>query len=187
MTNVPRGTLLGKDTDQAFYPLPLQDSGTSILVKAGGFSLQVNTTLSIHASTAAYASGDLFGTLITISGPARLPGLGGLIQHFSVEDKANLKPSLDVVFFNQNPASTTFTDNATLDIDDNDLNKIAGILHISDWTSFNDNAYGQDKDANLRFNLSVTVNTLYYAMVIRNVASYVATSDITAKLNILQD
>ena len=177
----------GRDADGEWFPTRLEDSGTALAVKAGAFGFQLETTLSINATAAAYAAGDLLGPLITLSGPCRAPGLGGVIQNVSVTDLAKQNASLDIVIFNQEPTSTTFTDNAALDIGDVDLLKIACVAHISDWSSFGDNSYGQDHNFNAQFKLSSTVNTIYACLVARSAATYTTNADLTLKLNISSD
>jgi hypothetical protein len=178
--------ILGRDSDGVDYTLPLQDSGTALAVKSGGFGIELTPTLSIGAS-ASYAAGDVLGHLLTISGPCRTPGVGGIIENVSVSDLGGLDASLDIIFFKQNPASTTFTDNGALAVDPNDVPKVAGVAHISDWTGLGTPSYGQDHNFNGRFQLSATVNTLYAVVVARSTVSLTASNALQPKFNISSD
>ena len=155
-------------------------------VKVGTYGKILEPSLSITADT--YTAGELLGPLLTISGPAT--GLGGrfVIESASIFDQQGQNPSVDMIFFNANPLSTTFTDAASLTVDPNDHAKIEGHINISDWISFNASGFGQDKDANLKVQMPASQNTLYMAMITRTALSLVAaTSDFGVKLHILND
>ena len=129
-------------------------------------------------TTPDYSSGDLVGGLLTISSD---PYSGGLIQAVVITDLAKQNIAKDVVFFDTNPANTTFTENAALDIDDADLVDVIGVVPVLDWFSFNDNSVGQALNLAIPF-----VNTpLYAAIVERGTANYASTSDLTIRIGIL--
>lgn len=155
-------------------------------VKVGSYGKILEPTLSITADT--YTAGELLGPLLTISGPAAKLGGSFVIEGASLFDQKGQNPSVDMIFFNDNPLSTTFTDAASLTVDPNDHAKIEGVIHISDWTVFNASGFGQDKDANLKIQMPSSQNTLYMAMITRTALSVVAaTSDFGPKLHIMND
>lgn len=124
-----------------------------------------------------YSTGDLVGGLLTILESA----VGGLIQSVIITDLAKQNIAKDVVFFDTNPSNTTFTENATLDIDDADLLDVIGVVPVLDWFSFSDNSIGQALNLAIPF-----VNTpLYAALVERGTANYASTSDLTIRIGIL--
>lgn len=125
-----------------------------------------------------YSSGDLVGGLLTISSD---PYGGGLIQSVIITDLAKQNVDKDVVFFDTNPANTTFTENAALAIADADLVDVLGIAPVLDWFSFNDNSIGQALNLAIPF-----VNTpLYAAIIERGTSNYASTSDLTIRIGIL--
>ncbi len=99
----------------------------------------------LTVDTGAYEPGDLIGGKITIDspGPASV-GNGVLIQSVVITDLAGQEADIDVMFFDGDPANTTFTDNAAFDPNDADLENFgAGIAVVDDWHSFNDSSLGQ--------------------------------------------
>ncbi len=148
-------------------------------------SEKLDFTLSITAGT--YTAGQLIGHKITVSGPAVDLGKGGLIQSVILHDLGNQQGLIDVVFFQEDPASTTFTDQAAFDVDNNDLPKAFATSHVADWTAFNTSAFGQEKDANLAFALPSSQNTVYMACVARSTMSFTATNDLSGSINVLRD
>jgi hypothetical protein len=151
---------------------------------------QVNTTAiaadAFAIGTAAYSAGDLVGSLLQFTGAARRPAAGGVIQTVAVADLAKQDAELDLILFNDNPSNTTFTDGATLDIDDADLDKIAGVLTVSDYADFNDNSVGTLRSAGLAFDLA-SGTILRGALVTRGTPTYSGTADLSVVLGILQD
>lgn len=128
-------------------------------------------------ATPDYSAGDLVGGLLTIMESA----LGGLIQSVVITDLAKQNVNKDVVFFDTNPANTTFTENAALAIADADLVDVLGVAAVDTWFSFSDNSVGQALNLAIPF-----VNTpLYAAIVERGTANYASTSDLTIRIGVL--
>ena len=141
----------------------------------------------IVCQAAAYATGELVGGLLTISAiHGEVAGSdpkfgGGLIQSVLITDLAKQSVNKDVVFFDTNPANTTFTENAAFDPADADLVDILGVAQITTWVDFNDSSIGQA--LNLAIPFSNTA--LYAAIVERGAPTYVSTSDLTLRVGIL--
>lgn len=142
--------------------------------------------------TGAYASGDLIGELLTLSSVLHKPsgvGLarrGGMIQHVLLMDAAKQDVAIDVVFFSANPAATTFTDNAALDIDDADLDKIIGVVSLTTYFDFADSAVAQALNLALPFVADESATDLYACLVARGAPTYAAATDIDLRVSILQ-
>jgi hypothetical protein len=101
----------------------------------------VQTKIAPVCDTSQYAAGDLIGGKLTLSNVTTYPALGGVIQNITVADRAEQKSDLVLLFFTEDPANTTFTDNAELDVADADLlNAFMIPVAASDYVSFADNA-----------------------------------------------
>lgn len=134
-------------------------------------------------STSAYADGDLVGGKITLK--EALPTDGkAQVQALLLADDASVAAELTVVLFGRDPENTTFTDQNTFDIHDDDLTRVVGTFRFrggtgegADYESFNDNAFGLLSDFTLP--VSAVEGTLYAAIVSRGTPSYDASDDLT--------
>jgi hypothetical protein len=94
-------------------------------------------------STSGYSAGDALGGLTTFSDAVPATGNGAaFLEGIRLTDKQSGKSQVDVVIFEENPDSTTVTDNTALDIADGDLSKILFTKSITstDYVEFNDNS-----------------------------------------------
>lgn len=136
----------------------------------------------VVSASPAYTSGDNVGGKLTFSvclgkmGTAEIRGV-------MIWDLAKQGQDLDLVLFRSDPASTTFTDNSSLDIADGDIEKIAAVIPITTQKGFNDNG------VTLVDSISVPVfcnssRLLYGAIVARNASTlqYSATTDLSLAL-----
>lgn len=85
------------------------------------------------ANAVAYASGDQFGTLITITNAARVTGAGGFINGIVYHDNDDVMGAIDIYFFND--TLTLAADNAAFAISDADARKL---LYVANMTSVQD-------------------------------------------------
>jgi len=139
---------------------------------------------------ALYASGDLIANKISlvaaVEGDADQRGpVGGLIQSVIITDLGAQSAALDVVFFDTDPTSTTFTLNAAFDVDDLDLVNIVGVAQVTTYAAFSDNSVGQALQLAIPFVLP-SGNTLYAAIVSRGTPTYASTSDLTIRVGVLK-
>ena len=141
-------------------------------------------------STDAYAAGDLIGSAAielvaaTDGDAVNAEKHGGMVQSVVITDLAAQSASLDVVFFDANPSSTTFTDNAAFDPADADIVNIVGVASVTDWKAFNDNDVGQALNLAMPFVLD-SGNTLYAVLVSRGTPTYGAATDLTLRVGVL--
>ncbi|UOF79218.1 hypothetical protein [Caudoviricetes sp.] len=150
--------------------------------------VQVPRTARITASmlpdTNAYVDGDLVGDLITFANAPK----SGIIETLTLVDQAKQDAALDVIFFSANPSSTTFTDNAALDIADADLLKVLGVIRIAatDYCDIADNAIATLRGLGLAY---VAEGGNLYACLLSNGATptYAATGDLLLALSIIPD
>lgn len=136
----------------------------------------------------AYADGDAIGGCLTFSNAVRFGGGSGMIQSLVVSDAANQQAVLDVVFFNEMPTETTFTDQDELDIGAADLQKIIGVVPIAeaDYADLKNNAAAAKNNVDLSFALASGIN-LYACIVSRGTPTYAAADDLQLRINIIQD
>lgn len=153
--------------------------------RSGNFGRELTFTLSVTAGT--YTAGTLLGHKLTLSNPAIELGGSGIIQGVTIYNQGGESPDLDIILFNENPASTTFTDQAALDVDDNDLDKVSGLISVTSWSAFSDNSVGQERSANFKFQMPASQNTLYIGIITRSALSTAATTDFSGKIDILLD
>lgn len=161
--------------------------------RVGGLTVIAEATPVIQAAT--YATGELIAPLIELVGGNTehwsvpwLPHGTGIVLTVAITDLAKQSVPIDVVFFDTNPSNTTFTLNAAFDIDDADIINALPVVHVTDWTDFNDNSIGQPlSPPNLAFDLRKTGGTLYAALVARGAPTYASTTDLTLRVGVLQD
>ena len=119
-----------------------------------------------------YAFGDLLGNKFSIVG---LPNSVTIketpvLMSVTVVDSNGQNASIDLIFFDENPANTTFTNNASLDIDQADLHKIIGVVRINsdDYVPFADNSAASVYD----IGLPLENDTMYACLVSRDTPTY---------------
>jgi len=136
--------------------------------------------------TSAYASGDLIDDKITITDADNTKSVSGVIHSVVVTDLAKQSADLDLVIFDSDPSSTTFTDNGAFDVDDTDLPKIVGVAQITTHVTFNDNSVSIAHGTNIPFRVPSGVS-LYGALVSRGTPTYVSATDLQVRIGILED
>jgi hypothetical protein len=176
-------SLAGTDGD---YTPPLFDADGRQYVLAGHRRREVSATPTVD--TSAYASGDLIGAKITLANAVQVAAGSGELLSLVLSDLANQKSDIDVVLFDSDPSTTTFTDQAALDIDDADLVKVIGVISIAaaDYVSFVDNAVATLRDLRLGFKLA-SGTSLYAALVCRGTPTYASSSDLKLRAIVNQD
>lgn len=179
--------------------MDLQGIYTSFLralnfAKVGGKTIVAPITgATIAVQAAAYGSGDVLGT----GNPVELEVFTfengtGVLQSISIGDLSKVDGIIDIVVFNDNPSSTTFTDNAALDIADTDIPKVIGVVPIvaADYSDFADNSVATVTAFGLLLkNMSATSgkkNKIWLAFVSKDTKTYDANA-ISANIGILQD
>lgn len=143
------------------------DGKTALVVKLSGAQVGVDGNI--------YASGDLMGGKLTLSNAIRVAAGSGILQDIVVQDLTNQKAALDVVLFDSDPSTTTFTNNAALDVSDADLVRIIGHVSIlaSDYISFADNAVATKSGLAMPVDVAAGRN-LYACVVCRGTPTYTA-------------
>lgn len=139
-------------------------------------------TVSVVPDTNIYADNDLVGGKLTMLLPK-----SGIIETVVLLDQANQSAALDLVLFSADPAGTTFTNNASLDINDTDALKIIGVIRFaaSDYGSFADNAVATLRGVGFAY---VSEGPLYGAFLSNGATpTYVATTDLQLTIYVIPD
>ena len=119
-----------------------------------------------------YAFGDLLGKKFSIVG---LPNSVTIketpvLMSVTVVDSNGQNASMDLIFFDADPAATTFVNNAALDIDLADMAKIIGVVRINsdDYVPFSDNSAASIYN----IGLPLENDTMYACLVSRDTPTY---------------
>lgn len=155
-------------------------------VSAGGYTTVLTSALTCTAG--AYVAGYDIGGKLTLTSAVRVSGGSGIINSLILSDKGKQNSAVDIIFFDADPASTTFTDNAALTVADADLTKIIGVVNITanDYASFADNSVATVKNLGLAFKVTTSTN-IYATVVSRGTPTYASTSDLSLKVKMYQD
>lgn len=163
-------------------------AGANVIGQVGGQT--VSSTVQPTVTAGAYSSGFCVGSLMTFSGAARSGGPGsGLVQSAAITDVSGQDSSIDVILFNANPTSSTFTDHAACTVNNSDITKIVGVITASDCHLLGTTAPGvcQGQQQAIPFALGAGNTTLWAVNIARGTPTYTATTNITDRLSFLQD
>lgn len=139
-----------------------------------------------------YSAGDLVGGKLTFTGALNAVTGTGMLMSVLIEDAAAQAGDVDLVIFESNPSSTTFTENSALAIHASDLSKVVAVVKLA---STEDSVYSANA-AKFKGNLWIPVralsstspgSTLYGAMVARETINLAGTADLTVTLAIVCD
>lgn len=141
--------------------------------------------------TSAYASGDVIGGKLTFSNALPWRTGTGFLVSVTISDKAAQASDLDLVLFESDPDSSTFTDQAAFDPADADLSKVLTVVNFGSSSRFAFNDNGVKHVASLAVPIkgrsSAGVVTLYGVLVSRGTPTFASSSDVTVKLGIAGD
>lgn len=151
------------------------------------------TTAAVLTDTAVvdtniYASGDCVDAAAeALTGTAATaPFLSGTITDVVITDLQAQAANIDVVFFNADPGNICASINSAADIDDDDLAKVIGVVHVTDHVSLNDNSVSQALNQNIHYALA-SGTTLYYGLISRGTPTYGTASDLVIKVKVVLD
>ena len=147
----------------------------------GKVGADLSATPTVSAAVA-YAAGDSVGGKITLANAIPISAGRGTIEAVILTDLAKQDAALDILFFNDDPSGTTFTDNAAFDLADADIGKYAGHVSLvaANYSSLADNSVAVLRNVGLPFKLAGT--TLYAHIVSRGTPTYAAVGDITLRV-----
>lgn len=155
-------------------------TSTKILAHSGLLST-VSITPPIQA--ASYTANDLVGGKMELQDVVKQSGGGGMVQSLVLLDLASQGRTVDVVLFGEDPSNTTFAENAPFDVNDADVDKIVGVIRCDEKIDIGP-MVGVVNDLAMPFVLPAGGTSLFAAIILRQAATYVSTSDLTLRFNI---
>lgn len=159
-------------------------SGSNILTQSTISLNQTRITVQpVVSTTPAYTAKDAVGGKLTFTNAARTSGGSITIQTAVIVDRSQQMPVLELVLFDRD--FTASNDNAAFDPTDAELAYCIGVIKISDYSDFNDNAVAVRTGIGLTAKLEGT--DLYGQLVTRSAPTFVATTDIVVALTIVRD
>lgn len=158
-------------------------------LRSGGITEVIKLTgAQVGVDGAAYSANDVLGDKAPISIEAVRSFSGtGIIHSVTLQDLSKQDAETDIIFFDALPTGTTFTDNAAIDVADEDLPKVIGTVNIaaSDYCDFADSSVATVKGINLPIKSSDN-SKIYVCLVTRGTPTYVA-DELSITIGILQD
>ena len=157
-------------------------ASTKLLSHSGLLS---TITITPVIEAAAYSVGDLVGGKMELLDVVKQRGGGGVIQNLVITDKSPQGRTVDVVLFDADPVNTTFTERAALDVDDADVTKVIGVIRCDTKIDIGV-LVNQVSDLAMPFVLPVGGTSLFAAIILRQAADYLSTSDLTLHFSIYE-
>jgi hypothetical protein len=141
-------------------------------------------TVQPTATDLTYSSGDVIGTVQTISSAVLDGKAGAELRSLIVLDKANQKKNIDLVFFNEAPATSIGVDGAAYNLAAADVSKIIGRVSIvtADYVSSTNNAEATLRNIGLMLVAAGLKKDIYVAVIARAALTLSADSDLSIKL-----
>lgn len=161
------------------------------MAKVSGYSFAVEVTPTID--TNAYAAADHLGDLMTID-----PSFSGIkngdayvLQSITIIDQAKQDAAINIFFFDASPTITS-SDNAALDIGDDEMvDKCLGVVSIvaGDYADLSANSVATKTNIglNLRPLDNDTDGIVYALLQSQGTPTYAATDDLTIKFHFAAD
>lgn len=124
-----------------------------------------------------YADGESIGGLISLRTPAL--SRPWFLNYVSIASKVDLSVQIDLIVFNDNPAFTTFTDNAALTLNAFDYAKIQDVVEFAgdEWIDLGTPEVQSER--NLNIPIFPTASIAYFALLARGAINLGSTSDLT--------
>lgn len=132
-----------------------------------------------------YSSGDVLGAILTVSAVVQDPKGVATLSTVVVLDQTNQKSALDLVFFDDLPASSIGADNAAYGLADADLAKCLGRVSVvtGDYASSGSaNAEATLRNLGLMMQAKAGKKDIYVAIIARGTPTYGSASDLSIKL-----
>ena len=113
-------------------------AGEAHVGQIGGTVAVLTPTVTVDA--ALYATGDNMGGKLTLTGMTRIAAGSGMVQSVVITSKTLATFTADVIFFNADPSTSTFTTNVAQALHDDDLPKIIGVAQCNTVVALNSGA-----------------------------------------------
>lgn len=157
-----------------------------VFTRAGGHSTTISVTGTI--STTAYAEKDSIGGKWTFADAVRSSGGSATLQTVVLSDRSRASGAIDLIFYAQDPSVTSISDNSPLNLANQDLLKIVGVVNIgnTDYLHLVNNAVCVKAGLGLAFKCP-TGTTLYCTPIARNAPQYASAQDLCLMITLYQD
>jgi len=147
------------------------------LGEVGGSTINIAVTPAITAG--GYSALDTIGGIQTLANASRASGKPTTLMSIVIKDLAMVSPDFKIWFFNANPSTGTYTDNAALDINDTDSALCVGVVNCAngEWINGLDNGFlflG-----NIGLVMTPAVTSLFAVIETVNAETFITTSDLT--------
>lgn len=158
----------------------------TVVGNVGGYTTVIKDTTAV-STTPAYSAGDAVGAKRTIANAVRTSGGTGILESFTILDRANQKAPMTLFIFDADPTNATITDNAAFVFSTDDLKVIAQIsISASDYVTTNSKAIAQKTGLGVSLK-AASGTTLYAALVTTGTPTFAAITDVQLEYGILQD
>lgn len=138
-------------------------------------------------ASVAYVAGESIGGKWTF--PVCIGAFGtGVIELVTVLDAGAQAAPMDIIFFSQDPASSTLTNKSAVTIHANDRAKVIGWVQMvaANYTTSTGLSIGNVKDPT-PFKIPAGTRSLYAVAIARGTPTYPAASNISVKIGIRKD
>jgi hypothetical protein len=159
-------------------------AGEQYIGRIGGDVLLSAPAAAPTVSSSAYAAGQVIGTKFTLPNAARVAAGAGLIQAATLLSKTTTTAAIDIVIFSADPTASTLTDKTAPTIAAADIDKIVGVIHLTDWSALGTAALAQNLAVGLPFRLPAGTS-LYAVLIARAAITPGSTADLLPAVRII--
>lgn len=159
-------------------------AGEQYIGRIGGDVLLSAPAAAPAISASAYAAGQVIGTRFTLLNASRVAAGAGLIQAATLLSKTATTAAIDMVVFSADPTASTLTDKTAPTIAAADLDKIVGVIHLTDWSALGAASLAQNLAVGLPFRLGAGTS-LYAVLIARAAITPGSTSDLLPAVRII--
>lgn len=159
-------------------------AGEAYIGRLGGDVLQSAPAAPPTVSASAYAAGQVIGAKFTLPNAARVPAGAGLIQVATLLSKTATTAAIDMVIFSADPTASTLADKTAPTIAAADLDKLVGVIHLTDWSALGAAALAQNLAVGLPFRLPAGTS-LYAVLIARAAITPSSTADLLPAVRII--
>lgn len=161
-------------------------AGEAHIGEVGGNSEVITPTVAVTAASA-YSAGNSIGGKLTLTNIIRSAGKPVILQHISILDASNQKPTGNLLIFNADPSAATITDKTAFAYSTDFTKQIARIpVTAADWSTINSKASCTLPNIG-RVLKAASGTNLYMAFVTDATPTFGATTDIQITVGVLRD
>lgn len=142
----------------------------------------LDVTLVTQAS--AYATGDVIGGKITLTGAMARVGGSGLLKSVQICSLADLTVDFDLILFSDDPTNTTFTENGAVAIATTDVAKILGVVGLTSRKDLGTPVVVSLHNIDMALKSGANSRDLYACLVARGTHTPASTADIVLRFGI---